>query len=89
MLVLQVLKRAASRAVEASQHFERAASVRLDSLERSCGRQRNSLDLAINQVLQGMGHSTPSISEEPAKISPVKGSPFRSRFAMEAVAATC
>ena len=88
-LMLQVLERAASRALEASQHFERAASVRLDSLDRSSGRQRSSLDLAINQVLQGMGHSTPSIPEQSPKVSPVKGSPSRSRFAVEAVAASC
>lgn len=84
----QVLERA-SCAVEASQHYERAASVRLNSLDRGSASLRNSLDMAINQVLQGMGHFTPSIAEEPTKVSPVRGSRSRSRFAMEAVAATC
>jgi len=88
LLMLQVLERA-SRAMEASQHFEHAASVRLNSMDRGSARQLNSLDMAINQVLQGMGHSSPSIAKEPTKVSPVKGSPSRSQFAMEAVAATC
>ncbi|DBB17945.1 TPA: hypothetical protein ACH3X3_002954 [Trebouxia sp. C0006] len=62
----QVLERA-SRAMEASQHFEHAASVRLNSMDRGSARQLNSLDMAINQVLQGMGHSSPSIAKEPTK----------------------
>ena len=66
LLMLQVLERA-SRAMEASQHFEHAASVRLNSMDRGSARQLNSLDMAINQVLQGMGHSSPSIAKEPTK----------------------
>ncbi|KAL0022613.1 hypothetical protein WJX77_010031 [Trebouxia sp. C0004] len=81
----QLLERAASRAMEASQHFERAASKCLDDLDRSLT-GRNSLDLAINQVLAGMGD--PGVSQVPSP-SPLKSPAVRrSRFQMQAAAAT-
>lgn len=78
----QALDRAASRAMSASQNFERAASKCLDNLDRS-STGRNSLDLAINQVLAGLTPpSTPSLP------SPTKSSAaYRaSRFHMQAIA---
>ena len=73
--------------MESSQHFERAASTQLDSLDRSGGRSRNSLDAAINQVLQGMGQKLPVVAEQAPSKSPTKSPGARSRFALEAVAA--
>jgi hypothetical protein len=82
---LQLLERAASRAMEASQHFERAASKCLDDLDRSMT-GRNSLDLAINQVLAGMGAS--GVSPAPGPSPPKSPAMRRSRFQMQAAAAT-
>ena len=74
------MERAASRAMDASQHFERAASKCLDGLDRS-RTGKNSLDLAINQVLAGMG----TVGAGPAASPPKSPSVFRqSRFQMQA-----
>lgn len=81
----QLLERAASRAMEASQHFERAASKCLDDLDRSMT-GRNSLDLAINQVLAGMGAQ--GLSPGPSPSPPKSPAMRRSRFQMQAAAAT-
>lgn len=70
-----VLERAASRAVSASQHFERAASKCLDSLDRQ-QTGRNSLDLAMDEVLASL----------PQKASAVHRA---SRFQIQAAAQTC
>lgn len=81
-----VLERAASRAVSASQHFERAASKCLDSLDRS-QTGRNSLDLAMDEVLADLapkGHLHHGAS------LPKHSSTLRaSRFQMQAATQTC
>ncbi len=71
--------------MESSQHFERAASKCLDDLDRSMT-GRNSLDLAINQVLAGMGAS--GVSPGPGPSPPKSPAMRRSRFQMQAAAAT-
>lgn len=81
-----VLERAASRALSASQHFERAASKCLDGLDRS-QTGRNSLDLAMDEVLadlapKGQLHHGASMP----KHSPTLRA---SRFQMQAAAQTC
>ena len=81
-----VLERAASRAMSASQHFERAASKCLDSLDRS-KTGRNSLDLAMDEVLAGMAPKPPT---HHAPSSPKPSAATRmSRFQMQAFAQTC
>ena len=81
-----VLERAASRAVSASQHFERAASKCLDSLDRS-RTGRNSLDLAMDEVLAGL---TPQAQPSQAPSPPKHSAALRaSRFQMQASAQAC
>lgn len=81
-----VLERAASRAMSASQQFERAASKCLDSLDRSKA-GRNSLDLAMDEVLAGMAPKPPTNhGASPAKSS---GANRMSRFQLQASAQTC
>lgn len=84
--MVTVLERAASRAVSASQHFERAASQCLDSLDRS-KTGRNSLDLAMDEVLAGLAPKGQSNHGAP----PPKHSPAlrASRFQIQAAAQTC
>lgn len=90
-----VLERAASRAVSASQHFERAASKCLDSLDRS-NTGRNSLDLAMDEVLAGLAPKGQLTDLAPKGqlhhgASLPKHSPTlrASRFQMQAAAQTC
>lgn len=78
-----MLERAASRAMSASQHFERAASKCLDDLDRS-KTGRNSLDLAINQVLAGMATAGVTPGPSPPKSPAMR----RSRFQVQASAAS-
>ena len=81
-----VLERAASRAVSASQHFERAASKCLDNLDRSMT-GRNSLDVAMDEVLAGLAPKGQSDHGAlPNKYSPALRS---SRFQMQAASQTC
>lgn len=81
-----VLERAASRAVSASQQFERAASKCLDGLDRS-KTGRNSLDLAMDEVLAGMA---PTLQSNHAPSPPKHSAENRmSRFQMQATAQTC
>lgn len=81
-----VLERAASRAVSASQHFERAASKCLDNLDRSMT-GRNSLDVAMDEVLAALAPT----GQSNHGTSPNKHSPAlrASRFQMQAASQTC